>query len=171
MQQNILFIIISHTPFWVWILLIFLIKRGIGISEDRQINIPKSFIVPTVFIFLGLEKIATKFLYSAFDFVVYLLLVPFGIVIGYIIYKKNQRYFLHQGELYKRKCYLPLIIILVNFMVKYILNVAIGINPSFISNFEFNICYSIICGLSVGLFLGGILNTFVEKKKIIRMEN
>lgn len=167
---NILFMIISRTPVWVWILLIFLIKRGIANSQERKINIPKSFIAPIIFAAWGLETIVNKFSYAGLDLLVYILLAIFGIFIGFNLYKKYQRYFLKEDCIYHGKCYLPLIVIIVNFMLKYILNVAIGANPHFNLSLGFNMIYSIISGTSVGLFLGGILNTFIQKRKIYRME-
>ncbi|AIY83385.1 MAG: DUF1453 domain-containing protein [Clostridium baratii] len=167
---NILFIIISRTPFWVWILLIFLIKRGISTSQERKVNIPKSFIAPIIFTAWGLDTMVDKFSYVRLDLVVYILLAIFGIFIGFNLYKKYQGYLLKEDGIYHAKCYLPLIIIIVNFMLKYILNVAIGANPHFSLSLGFNMIYSIISGTSVGLFLGGILNTFIQIRKIYRME-
>lgn len=168
---SILFTIISKTPFWVWVLLIFLIKRGILISQERKVNISKSFIAPIIFAIWGLEKIFNQFIYIGSDLLTYIVLIPLGTFIGFKLYKNYQRYFLKEDCIYKMKCYLPLIIIIVNFTFKYILNIAIGADPHLSSNIIFNIIYSAISGASVGLFLGGILNTYMETRKVYRMES
>lgn len=167
MEHNIIFLVLKNTPLIVWILLFFLVKRGLAVSKEKKVDVKKSFIVPTIFIVWGLENIINEFTYIGADLLSYILILLIGLLIGYFLYKKNQDFFLKDGELFKRKCYLPLIIILVNFLIKYILNVFLAIHPSLIANFEFNICYSMISGLSVGLFFGGITNTLINKKKIL----
>lgn len=169
MEHNIIFLILKNTPLMVWVLLFFLVKRGLAVSKEKKVDVKKSFIVPTVFIAWGLEKIINGFTYVEADLLTYALLLPVGILIGYLLYNKNQNFFLKDGELFKRKCYLPLIIILVNFLIKYVLNVFLAINQSLIMSFEFNIFYSMISGISVGLFFGGIINTLINRNQFLKL--
>jgi len=157
--------VLLRTPLSVWILLFFLTKRGIAISQERPINLSKMFLVPFIFIIWGLEKMITQFSHLEFCLISYFLFIFPGTLIGYWLYKKYQNFFKQESVFIRKKCYLPLIIILINFFVKYILNVTLGISPSFYNDISFDIIYSAVSGLSIGLFFGGILYTnFVLKE-------
>ncbi|MGG2093389.1 hypothetical protein AB1283_11845 [Bacillus sp. S13(2024)] len=158
--------VLMRTPLWVWILLYFLIRRGIAISQERQVNLSKMFLVPMIFMIWGFDKIITKFSYLGYCLISYTFFILPGILIGYLLYKKYQIFFKKETAMFRKKCYLPLIIILVNFFVKYLLNISLGISSSFYDNISFNIMYSAISGLSVGLFFGGILYTFYMQSKL-----
>lgn len=154
------------TPLWVWILLFFLIKRGIAISQERPINLSKMFLVPMIFMIWGFDKMITKFSHLGYCLISYTIFILLGILIGYLLYQKYQTFFEKETVIFRKKCYLPLIIILINFFVKYFLNVTLGISLSFYDNISFNIIYSAINGLSVGLFFGGIFYTFYIQSKL-----
>ncbi|EEK48373.1 hypothetical protein bcere0002_45520 [Bacillus cereus ATCC 10876] len=83
-----------------------------------------------------------------------------------MLYKKYQIYFKQETVIFRKKCYLPLIIILINFFVKYLLNVTLEVSSSSYDDIAFNVMYSAISGLSVGLFFGGILYTFYMQSKL-----
>ncbi|MBE4939633.1 hypothetical protein [Bacillus thuringiensis] len=158
--------VLIRTPLWVWILLFILIKRGIAISQERPINLSKMFLVPVIFMMWGLEKIINKFSHLGYCLISYTIFILPGILIGYLLYKKYQFYFKQDTVIFRKKCYLPLIIILINFFVKYLLNVTLEVSSSFYDDIAFNVMYSAISGLSVGLFFGGILYTFYMQSKL-----
>lgn len=158
--------VLIKTPLWVWILLFILIKRGIAISQERPINLSKMFLVPLIFMIWGFDKIITQFSHLGYCLISYTIFILPGILIGYLLYKKYQSFFKQETVIFRKKCYLPLAIILVNFFVKYLLNVTLGISPSFYNDISFNIIYSAISGLSVGLFWGGIFYTFYIQSKL-----
>ncbi|HDR8156263.1 TPA: hypothetical protein QC057_005361 [Bacillus cereus] len=158
--------VLIRTPLWVWILLFILIKRGIAISQERPINLSKMFLVPVIFMMWGLEKIINKFSHLGYCLISYTIFILPGILIGYLLYKKYQIYFKQDTVIFRKKCYLPLIIILINFFVKYLLNVTLEVSSSSYDDIAFNVMYSAISGLSVGLFFGGILYTFYMQSKL-----
>lgn len=158
--------VLIRTPLWVWILLVILIKRGIAISQERPINLSKMFLVPVIFMMWGLEKIINKFSHLGYCLISYTIFILPGILIWYLLYKKYQIYFKQETVIFRKKCYLPLIIILINFFVKYLLNVTLEVSSSSYDDIAFNVMYSAISGLSVGLFFGGILYTFYMQSKL-----
>lgn len=158
--------VLIRTPLWVWILLFILIKRGIAISQERPINLSKMFLVPVIFMMWGLEKIISQFSHLGYCLISYTIFILPGILIGYLLYKKYQIYFKQETVIFRKKCYLPLIIILINFFVKYLLNVNLEVSSSSYDDIAFNVMYSAISGLSVGLFFGGILYTFYMQSKL-----
>ena len=46
--------IISHTPFYVWALLAFLVYRGVLAAKDREVSLLKLFIIPVVMLVISL---------------------------------------------------------------------------------------------------------------------
>ncbi|PFQ21758.1 DUF6622 family protein [Bacillus cereus] len=158
--------IVAGTPLWIWLLLLFLIKRGIAISQERPINLSKTFLVPVIFMIWGLDTIFTKFSQLGYCLISYTIFIFLGILIGYLLYQQYQTFFEKEKVIFKKKCYLPLIIILINFFAKYLLNVTLGISSSFYDDILFNIIYAAISGLSVGLFFGGIFYTFYVQSKL-----
>ncbi|SDC84142.1 hypothetical protein SAMN05421663_104278 [Terribacillus halophilus] len=157
-----------RTPIWVWILLFILIKRGIAISQERPVHFTKMFLVPGIFMIWGLDKIITDFPHIIDCMTSYVIFILIGGLIGYSLYKRYQMFFMKDGIMFRTKCYLPLIVILINFAVKYLLNVFLEISPTSINDIIFNIVYSSINGLSVGLFFGGILYTYQIQSKLDR---
>ncbi|MFJ7978798.1 hypothetical protein ACIQ1D_00580 [Lysinibacillus xylanilyticus] len=165
-MYNIIKEVLLGTPIWVWILLFILIKRGIAISQERPINLSKMFVVPFIFMLWGFEKMLTQFSHLEFCLISYFFFIFPGTLIGYLLYKKYQIFFKQESVIIRKKCYLPFIIILINFLVKYLLNVTLSISPSFYNDISFNIIYSAISGLSIGLFFGGILYTYYVQKEL-----
>lgn len=158
--------IIVHTPFWVWVLFVYLIKRGISLTKDGPTYIPKSCIMPGIFIVWGLERVFTVFNYPIASFATYAFSVCTGAFVGFVLYSKTEAYYLKSNQLYRKGSVVPLIVIMTNFMVKYCLNVAIHVQPQLIQWIYFNIGYSVISGFSVGLFIGGIINTTRHKNML-----
>jgi hypothetical protein len=163
---NIIAEIISGTPFYVWILLIFLLKRGLNSAKDGEVSFQKMFIVPLVFMIWGLEKLFTGFSYLNIAMILYILFMCLGLLISYFLYSRYRKLYIKDNSLYKTGTYLPLIFVIVNFFVKYLLGVALSINPSLYSTLYFSTLYSLLCGFSVGLFIGGILQAYTASSQL-----
>ena len=52
--------IIKHTPLWAWAILAYLIWQGLQATRPRTVSIWRLMIVPTVFIVMGLSRIALR---------------------------------------------------------------------------------------------------------------
>lgn len=163
---NIIAEVISGTPFYVWILLIFLLKRGLNSAKDGEVSFPKMFIVPLIFMVWGLEKLFTGFSYLNIAMIFYIIFMCFGLLISYFLYSRYRKLYIKENSLYKTGTYLPLIFVIVNFFVKYLLGVALSINPSLYSTLYFSTLYSLLCGFSVGLFIGGILQAYTASSQL-----
>lgn len=155
--------ILKGTPIYVWIILIILLKRAKKASQEHEVNIGKSMIVPTIFALWGLESII-HFPNIISSLVVYIITALCGLGVGYFIYSKNRKVFMKNNHVYIGKSIVPIIIILGNFIIKYGLNIYMDINQNAIHTFSFDIVYSIACGLSVGLFFGGIIQVYKFSK-------
>ncbi|PCS06470.1 membrane protein [Lactococcus plantarum] len=163
---NIIGQILSHTPIWVWVILIVLIKRGMALQTDSPVSLAKSFIMPTIFILWGLDTIVTKFHHPLYLLMAYLLCLCLGACVSLYIYR-NKRFYIQNTILMQSGSKIPLIIMISNFCIKYCLNVLLSTQPSLYSVFGFNLIYGVISGFTVGLFFGGIIQSFRAKSRLL----
>lgn len=154
--------IILHTPSWVWLLFVLLVLMGIRNSQERAVNFLRMFIAPLIFITWGLRTIITTFPQLGLTLTSYIVFIIPGFLIGYLLNKRYQSFFRKGSVVFKKKGYLPLIIVLLNFIVKYVLNVMLV----FYNDTLFHLIYSSTNGLTVGLFFGGITYAFYMKGKL-----
>ncbi|MEK4677359.1 MULTISPECIES: hypothetical protein [Bacillus] len=162
-----IFEIVKHTPIWVWLLFYFLLSRGIAASQEREVNISQSLIVPGIFILWGIYNIFANFSFRFYAFLLYIIFLGIGTFLGYKLYSRKHRFFLKNGILFRSKNYLPLMVILINFIIKYALNTYMHINTDAIHSLDFIFLYTITSGTTAGLFCGGIINTHQQKKKLL----
>jgi len=108
----------------------------------------------------------TSFAYLGSSLLAYIIALALGCGIGYVLYNRTQRFYFKQGVAHHGKNYLPLLVILINFVVKYTLTVMLIMNPNLGYQLSFIVTYSLISGLTVGMFFGGILNTYVSVNKL-----
>lgn len=153
--------VIKRTPLMVWAILALLITRGLNATKDGEISFTKMLIVPLTFIIWGLKKLFSSFQYLNIALICYVFAAGLGSIAGYVLYTRFRGIYKKEGVFYRTGSYLPLVIILVNFFIKYVLNVILAIQPELYRNLEFNLIYSVICGFSVGLFIGGFYQVFV----------
>ncbi|WP_338861107.1 DUF6622 family protein [Xenorhabdus griffiniae] len=52
--------IIKGTPIWVWILFVFLIKRGINALYDREMRIDRLFFMPVLFLIWAIYSVLNE---------------------------------------------------------------------------------------------------------------
>ena len=153
--------LIKRTPTYVWIILAVLIKRGLSSAKGGMISLPKMMVIPVIFMVWGLEKLLTRFDYLEIALVFYIVTAGIGTAAAYALYSRFRMVYKKDGVFYRTGTYLPMVIMMINFLVKYISNVALSIVPALYGNLNFNIFYAVISGFSVGLFIGGIYQAFV----------
>ncbi|OAB39365.1 hypothetical protein PMSD_05435 [Paenibacillus macquariensis subsp. defensor] len=159
--------IIANTAIWVWILLAVLVILGVRGSQEKKVNIKRMFIAPLIFMIWGLWTITTSLPHPGFNLIFYIIFVIPGFVIGYVLNQNFQGFRLHNSIVLKKQSYLPLFVVLLNFIVKYILNVMLV----FYHSTFFHAVYSSGNGLTVGMFLGGILYTSIVTSQLKNTRN
>ncbi|WP_057876990.1 DUF6622 family protein [Liquorilactobacillus aquaticus] len=158
--------IIGRTPFWVWVVLFVLIKRGIKLSQDNSVSLGRSVIMPFIFIYWGLDRVLESFKYPLLTLILYVPMILVGAFFGYLLYR-NRKYYVKNNILFQEGSWLPLVIILINFSFKYILNVYMSVNAESMRILNFNLIYAIISGATVGLFLGSLFKSYRAKQLLM----
>jgi hypothetical protein len=153
--------VIKGTPVYVWILLAYLVSKGLNATKVKPLMLKKMLIMPAIFMVWGLDKMFTRFTNPGLAFCIYLLIAGIGTGVGFLLYNGIRKIFYQNGTYYRSGSYLPLLIMLTNFSIKYVLNVLVVVNPSFYTSTNFCLLYSILSGFSVGLFIGGWLQAYI----------
>lgn len=159
--------ILRGTPQYVWVLLALLIYRGVKFSKDAPLDLKKMLIMPTIFIIWGLDKMLFRYANPSLDLIVYIGLALIGSAFGYLLYSQFRTFYMKDQVIYRKGSYVTLVIILINFLVKYTMSVMVSINPLLYSNSSYCILRSILSGISVGLFIGGLLHAYYNQNKLI----
>lgn len=158
--------VIKHTPIYVWALLALLIWRGINAGKANFVDLKQSFLMPLIFVAWGLEKLVSSTNMLQVALIAYFGAALMGTALGYLAYKRFRPLETIENKIYKQKSNLPLAIILINFLVKYILIVITYQIDGIDQTFAYVAVYALACGLSVGLFFGGILQVYFETKQL-----
>ena len=155
--------ILSHTPIWVWVLLAFLISRGIMAMRPREVSPSRMLVVPLVFLVWGLTG-----MFGADDLVYKLALFIGGMLVGLaggrglaslLPAPRRSR---ATGLLAMPGSPIPLILIGLAFATKYVGSVALALNPDIAVHAEIASAMALVGGLFAGLFWGRTLGQFAR---------
>jgi hypothetical protein len=126
--------IFTHTPTWVWLLLILLIYLGAKQSRDRQVSKNKAFILPIVMIVFSLHGVMSNFGGSFDSLLFWSVSFIATLLIGVLIFPSQQARFDESTQCYFIKgSWRPLLLILGIFTIKYTVGVMEGMQSSFLS--------------------------------------
>src|SRR3990167_5328578 len=119
-RMNAIWAAAAQTPWWVYVLFIFLVQRGLVASKPQVISIIKLTILPIVFIALSVHTLMTAFHVNATVIVAWLVSVILGSVIGWFLIR-NHEFKVDRKNLLIRLpgSWITLILILIIFVSKY----------------------------------------------------
>ena len=147
MHEKILHII-SGTPLWVWFVLYYLLVVGIKATKERDVYLPKLFIIPVVLTAMKYKI----FINATMDiWITYFITLIIGLMIGYMV-ASREKIEVSNMMVRLQGSYQTLIILLLFFSVKYIFGYLNAAHPELIAEY-LNI--EIVCsGIFSGYFLG-----------------
>lgn len=163
-----IFDIISHTPFWVWILFVFLIMRGYAALSEREMNVSQLFILPLLFLVWGIWGLKEEFNFNIVSLTGMSIGLAFGILAGWKLWENQPRLKNkpHSEKIIRAGTPLTLIFIIIAFGSKYCLLVWLSLHPAMHHTVPFSALFGVITGLVDGLFWGGTLNLFSSWRKM-----
>jgi len=140
--------IITGTPWWVYLLLIVLIYRGVRSLSPRRMKLMKLFIMPIIFVFLFSSKMGA-------DPATYLMFLAIGCCLGWFLYRKMQikadkikKIILIPGSI------IPLILIIFGFCQGYFMGYETAVHPEIFHIVWVSILMVSISGILSGIFIG-----------------
>jgi hypothetical protein len=157
-KENIMQQIFSHTPFYVWAILAFLVNRGIAASRDRTTTLRAAAIIPLVMAGLALQEIARRFGLTPASASAWLAGAAAGAAIAWqlgaqAVVAVDRA----AGTVTQRGSWLPLVLMLGVFCGRYALAVAGAVAPAVLDDALFAMTASLVLGLLNGLLLGRVL--------------
>jgi hypothetical protein len=151
-------------PIYAWVILGYMALRCYKTTQDSEVSMLKALIVPGVFTILGLLSIFTEFKYLNVALASYVVFAVLGTFIGYQLYSRTAHFFYKDGKLMKQGSFVPMFVMIINGVVKFAEKIMIGFHPVLLGQMHFNIFYGIVAGVTVGLFFGGLINTYLSTK-------
>ncbi|WP_375660721.1 hypothetical protein [Bartonella sp. CL71SXKL] len=170
MEHNMsLFNILTGTPLWAWILLIFLIARGIIALKDRETKVYRLFLLPLVFLFLGASDVINQLAFPRWGAIAMLAGLMIGFGVGWLLWRATPRLKIKEGTdlIILPGTRLTLIFILIAFVIKFTLIVFLKIEHDLKYAFDFNLLFGLLSGFTGGVFWGGTLNLYITFRKNI----
>ena len=156
-------LIFRETPVWVWILLVFLLRRGFAALYDREMTTGRLFFLPMLFLFWGAYGVITETALAGISLTMMTAGLLVGILFGYRLWRsqpplKNTD---NPGMIIRAGTPLTLVVIVSAFCLKFILTSALYLQPGLRSTASFCLLFSGLTGLVDGVFWGGTLRLFI----------
>jgi len=150
--------IVSHTPTYVWIILGFLVVRGVAASRDRVVSRRSLFIMPAVMLALGVTGVAGRFDGGGMLAATWLAAMAAGAALAWR-WSGDQVAGVDRaaGSVHLRGSWTPLALMMTVFAGKYAVGVALGLQPALAHNTGFALAACALFGLCNGVFNGRLL--------------
>jgi hypothetical protein len=150
--------IIARTPWWVWLLFLFLLWIGVRALRPAVTPFWRLAILPAVFLAWGLQGLLTRYPIGAFSLGVWLAAVAIGIAFGLLLVARIQlRADRAHGLVWLPGGATTLVLILSVFAARYTFGVLQGMTPAIISDPRFLVADVGVAGLVSGIFLGRLI--------------
>lgn len=148
--------ILRHTPTWVWLLLAFLLYRGLKSMVPRTTAPRRMLLLPVIFFVWAVHGILSELGapgYAAVGFCVTLLA---GAALGrYLAYRQAApEYDPGAGLIRRPGSVIPLLLILFAFVAKYVLTAYLAYRPELAASAEYCGLYGAVSGVADGVFWG-----------------
>lgn len=159
-KANIMTQLFSHTPLYVWAILGFLVYRGVLASRTRELTLRKLCIIPLVMLALSLSGVIGSFGLTG--------MAPYAWAVGALAgtalawSMSNPRAitaFPERGTVQRAGSWLPLVLMLGIFCMKYAVAVTLAVAPAQAHAAGFVLTVCSLYGMFSGIFLGGLLRT------------
>lgn len=155
----------TQTPWWVYLIFIVLIKRGITASKPQVVSMQKLIILPLVFIALSIHTVVTAFHVNSTIIGIWLVSILFGTLAGWLLVCKHQFKVDKKNYLIQLPgSWVTLILILLIFASKYYFGYEISADPALLKQTGFEFSLLGVTGICTGLFIGRVLFYFYQIK-------
>jgi len=153
--MNMLQQLASQTPIWVWLLLAFLVTRGIAAMKPAQTSLQKLAIVPGLFAVWGAWSISHRFGASLIAWSEWLAGIATGAALAWLLLGRLKLTLDRStGKLWRSADFSLLPLLLVTFLVKYGFEVAFAVSPTLTTSAGFSAAYLLLTGGFTGVFVG-----------------
>lgn len=163
--------IFSNTPFWVWILFVFLIKRGITALHPRETSLKNIFIIPVLFLSASIYHLIGFSFFPAILIYITTLMI-FCIIRMVFLWQSPVEYNNATGLVTRPGSPFILTLIIGSFIFKFVMTYLMENDPRLLMNLSFQCLWGAGSGIATGLSWGGLLYVIYkikEKNKILSL--
>lgn len=146
--------ILANTPPWVWGLLLALLLLGYSQTRERRVGLRRILILPLVMTGLSLQGTLASF--GGAPAVVLAWLVASGVTVGLLARRPAPaaaRYDAGTGLFHLPGSWLPMLLILCIFVMKYAVGVTLAMRPELARVVEFSVALAALFGACSGVFV------------------
>lgn len=155
--------ILIHTPVWVYLILLFLISRGIKARKPATVALEKLAIIPAIFLLWDIYDLLVFRKLTLATGSLWLVGLLSGVAMGYILSKHTAvTRATAPRSIYRGADYTALPFMMLAFAVKYVLGVMSAIAPDVLARPGVS-AFAIITG---GLFAGVFIGKFVRYVRV-----
>jgi hypothetical protein len=151
--------ILQHTPVWVWGLFAALVALGLWQARDLEMTLIRVTVLPLVLIALSLSGVLNAFGHSPIALGGWAAGVAAAQIFGrQFVAVRGARWSAEAGLLHVPGSWLPLVLIVGLFCVKYFAGASLALHPALASDSNFAGLCSLAYGSFSGLFLARALS-------------
>lgn len=159
--------LVSNTPIWVWVLLAFLITRGVAAMKPGQVTLTRLAIVPVLFTAWGLLSISHRYGASWEAWAEWQVGIAVGMGLGWVLLRRaTLKWNPATRTLWRSADYSLLPLLLVTFAVKYGFEVALAVSPTLGADAGFRAAYLLLSGGFTGIFIGKYLRYLRAARRV-----
>lgn len=150
--------ILKGTPLWVWAILAALIYLGSKQLKTRVVTRYSVLIAPVVFLFVGLMAAGR----GPVGFATWAASLISVAAVTFFVWQPTggARYETNGDQLHMPGSVVPMMLMLAIFLLNYVINVVLAINPSFRSELAWQVGPALILGALSGVFIGRAATLF-----------
>ena len=149
--------ILRHTPVFVWLILAALVWRGWSARRDREVAARKLAIIPLVLLALSLWGVLSAYASHAVTLPLWLAGVLAGTFVASRLVRGEVAVLPERAALLVRGSWVPMVVLVTMFLLKYVTNVALAIQPALAANASFANVSCALSGLLSGALFGNAL--------------
>lgn len=147
-----------QTPWWVYVLLIYLITIGILSSKTRTVSMVKLLILPVIFMYLSIHTLVVSFQINMFSVSTWIVSIVIGVIFGWLLVYKQQLKVDRKHLLIEVPgSWQTLILALLIFSSKYYFGYELDVDPNLAEQTVFEFSMLSISGTITGLFIGRVI--------------
>lgn len=156
--------ILSHTPVWVWVILITLLYFGTLASRDRVQNLRRLTILPVMMACLSIQGQLQQFGWNALALLSWAGAVWLGAQIAMRMANADNMRVESASHIWVRGSWLPLTLMMLIFVGKYVQGISFAMQPALGTDTG----AILVCSIAFGLVNGILLSKLLRVRQLLK---
>lgn len=147
--------IINHTPWWVYLLFVYLIFISYRATKTKIVSLKRLVLIPIIFVFIALHTLLTLVTPSIETILVAFITALIGGIFGWLhIRSLNIKFDKRRALLQIPGSWLTMALILIVCITKFMFSYELALDPKIVNDTPFEISLLAVTSFCAGLFLG-----------------